>query len=74
MNHKNKIKLARRLFGGKIKHEITVGKGDKEKTVRVKTALFNNPVWNERSKAIAARVKRKQDAAHARAVERKSKK
>lgn len=59
MRHKDKVKLARKLYT----------KADKD----MRWGLFDSYAWKRRSEAIASRVKRQQDAAHKRALERKAK-
>lgn len=56
MNHKTKLKIARKLYT----------KVDKLSGFK----LFYSYAWEDRKAAIAERVKRQQSAAHERAVER----
>lgn len=62
--HKSKVKMARRL---QTNEERKAGKSIFE------SGKYSTSKWKDRKIAIAERVKRKQDAAHARAVERKKK-
>lgn len=51
--------LARKMLGGNIIYPYRNSPEGVPKTV-----LFNNPVWNQRKDAIAARVRRHQELAH----------
>jgi hypothetical protein len=58
MNHKQKLKLARKMHG----------------RVHVKGyGVFGTDAWDKHRKAVAKRVEREQAASHAKAVERKRK-
>jgi hypothetical protein len=66
----DKLKMARRMMTKKEKKAVKVqGKGDMK--IKYHTSPFDSVAWNNRKKAILARVKRQQEAAHARAVARK---
>lgn len=52
--HKEKVRIARRITGGRITYPATVNQDGHS----VKISPFNNPVWNERRNAIADRIER----------------
>lgn len=51
MTHKQKVKMARKMIGGRI--------GGTWNGQKLKIAIFNNSRWNERKLAIQARTENK---------------
>lgn len=66
MNHKSKVKIARKLLTHKEKQVVSVRTGK-----RIGTPIFQSEAWMKRKEARRLRVAKKQGAAHARALKRK---
>ena len=66
MNHKEKVKLANRLY--------TREERKNDRRLPHPLGKFASLNWDNRKREIAERVRRHQDAAHARAVARREKK
>jgi hypothetical protein len=63
MTHKQKVKLAQRMYRGSTTYFFN--------GLWRKKNLFANPLWNERRELIASNVFRRQKEAHERALLRK---